>query len=250
MKRQLRPYTVEIKSPRLRSSPGSLASGLALQGLDPFPADLPVRDVHEDLVAGTRDESSAKSGALWEAERLFAGLTTRSTQAPPPALPDARPHAPAGAAGFRSPALPTPAPPLELRVPEAEARRPRVLPDLSQEARQKEPPSPAEPTRPARVKRSSSHPGQPRERRSRKEQAAEVAGSLSSAPVPQGLPSPASPPSLPPGLAPTVAASLAGAGAPKQPRRLWSRELPRGERWKTRRLPQVCWAKLRRRRSL
>jgi hypothetical protein len=192
-------------------------------------------------VAGARDESSARSGALQQAERLFAGLTHRSTHASPPALTDGRPHSPAGAGEFGSPAPPAPAPPLELMAPEAEARRPRVLPDLSQEARQ-ETPSPAAPTRPARVKRSSSRPGQPRARRPRKEQAAEVASSLSSAPAPQGLPSPASPPSLPPGLAPAVVASLAGAGAPKQPRRLWSRELPRGERWKTRRLPRACWA--------
>jgi hypothetical protein len=249
MKRQLRPYTVEIKSPRLRSSPGSLASGSALQGFDPFPADLPVRDVHEDLVAGTRDESSAKSGALREAERAVAGLTRRSTQAPPPALTDARPRAPVGAARPGSPTPNAPALLRELRAPGAQARPPRVLPDLSQEARQTEPPSPAEPTRPARVKRSSSHPGQPRARRPRKEHAAEVAGSLSSAAAPQGLPSPASPPSLPLLLAPGVVASLTRAGAPKQPRRLWSRELPRGERWKTRRLPQVCWAKPGTRRS-
>ena len=249
MKRQLRPYTVETKSSRPRPANAS-ASRPAPAAVAPFPEALPVRDVHEDLGQGTRDETSTKSKALLEAERMFKGLMTFPSAEPSTALTQSPVLCDKEVSATRVSIPAASADLLEARSPEAEERRPRVLPDLSQEARQKEPPSPAEPTRPARVKRSTSHPGQPRARRPRKEHAAEVAGSLSSAPAPQGLPSPASPPSLPPGLAPAVVASLAGAGAPKQPRRLWSRELPRGERWKTRRLPRVCWANLGRRRSL
>jgi hypothetical protein len=239
MKRQTRPFMIETKSPRPRvPSPGSLTSGSAPQGFDPFPDDLPVRDVHEDL---THDGSS-KSQALKEAERAFAGLTSYAPERSA-VLTGLPLFAPVDGVGVQSRAQTAAYSALKLVTAQPEVRRPRVLPDLSQEAREKEPPSPAEPTRLARVKRSSSCPGQPRARRPRKEQAAEVAGSLSSAPVHQGLPSPASPPSLPPGLASAAVAPLAEAGAQKQPRWLWSRELPRGERWKTRRLPRVCWAR-------
>jgi hypothetical protein len=120
MKRQPRPFTVEIKSLRPRSSlAGSLTSSLAVEAFDPFPDDLPVRDVHEDLVPEIRGETSTKSEALREAERVFAGLTTR-TPGPLPAPDEARSPSPVEPLRARSPALPADAGSLGPRAPEAE----------------------------------------------------------------------------------------------------------------------------------
>lgn len=242
MKRQLRPYTVEIKSPRLRSSPGPLASGSALQGFNPFPADLPVRDVHEDLVAGTQDERSAKSGALREAERIFGGLKAAAVELSPvqstvPSLPligapDVLPRARASEAVASEP---------NGRAPEV--RRPRILPDLREQARPQESSAVARPFQADHNKRSSTSP---RKSRNRPTATGEELAPAISSPEPLAGASVDGERLLPFALASLVNSRLALAVSieeREQPRRRLSQQLPRGERWKARRLPRVCWAR-------
>jgi hypothetical protein len=242
MRRQPRPFTVEIKSLRPRSSlAGSLTSSLAVEAFDPPPDDLPVRDVHEDLVQETRRESSPKSEALRQAERIFAGLTA-PTPEPSPAPAEPRSPSPVETPRARLSAHPADAGLLEPRAPEAEVRRPRVLPDLTEQARQQEPPALAEP---ARVKRSSGGTRKPRVRRSSELEAPQAVGSLNPAREPLVSPLGTSDHTLPALLAPVVLSRLSCAIADRgqdQPRPRGPRRLLRSERWRTRRLPRSCWA--------
>ncbi len=250
MKRQLRPFAVEIKSSRPRIFAGSHPTNSADETPDPFRGNLAGRDANEHEVPEARRGPEAKSEALRTAERAFAGLTTRTVNPRCPAVTDVSPESRQEAPGGFSPALRAPPVALQPRAPETQVSRPRVLPDLSQEARQQEPPAPSEPTRRARAKRSSTIPGEPRERRPGKEQAAEAVGTLSPAPAPHVFPLFHGEPNLPPLLAPMFVGSATGAAADqKQARRCRSPRLPRGERWKMRRLPRVCWSNSRKRRN-
>jgi hypothetical protein len=178
MKRQLRPYTVETKSSRPRPANAS-ASRPAPIAVDPFPEALPVRDVHEDVGQGTRDETSTKSKALLEAERIFKGLMTFPWAEPSTALTQSpllcdkevsatRVSIPAASADL-----------LEARSPEAEERRPRVLPDLREQARPPELPGLA-----LKVKRASAGTRKPRVKRSSGLEAAKGTVTVNPAPVP------------------------------------------------------------------
>jgi hypothetical protein len=250
MKRQLRPFAVEIKSSRPRIFAGSHPTNSADETPDPFRGNLAGRDANEHGVPEGRRGPEAKSEALRTAERAFAGLTTRTVKPPSPALTDVLPASPLEALASFSPALRAPPVSLEPRAPETEVSRPRILPDLSQEARQQEPPVPSEPTRTTRARRSPPHPGKPRGRHPSKEQAAEVVGTLSPAPAPHVFPLLHCEFNLPPLLAPMVVGSVTGAAADqKQARRCCSPLLPRGERWKMRRLPRVCWSNSSKRRN-
>jgi hypothetical protein len=195
-----------------------------------------VRDVHEDLAEALRESHSAKSGALQEAERLFAGLTAQRSElsvtlgrdpAPRPLIsaPDAQGDA-------RQPS-----------TPEGEVRRPRVLPDLREQAHPHKFPAATEPVRPTSVERSSTRPSK---RRSRPPAAAEEPAPSVPSLEPLAVAAVEGERLLPRASASLVHSRLPRAGMPgdqQQTRRRASGQLPRSERWKTRRLPRVCWAK-------
>lgn len=236
MKRQLRPYKVEIKSSRPCPSSSSAPARSAQQGIDPFPEDLPARDVHQDLAEALRDPYSAKSAALQDAERLFAGLTAQRS-GPSPTLGQAPAPRPLISALDAQGAARQPS------TPEGEVRRPRVLPDLREQARPQDASAATEPVRPTSVERSSTRPFK---RRSRPPAAAEGLAP----PVPSPEPLAAAPVDgerlLPPASASLGHSRPPRAGIPgeqEQTRRRASGQLPRSERWKTRRLPRVCWSK-------
>jgi hypothetical protein len=236
MKRQLRPYRVEIKSSRPRPPSSSAPARSAQQDIDLFPEDLPVRDVREDLAEALRDPYSAKSGALQEAERLFAGLTAQRSE-PSSTLgrdPAPRPliSAPDAQGDARQPS-----------TPEGEVRRPRVLPDLREQAHPHKFPAATEPVRPTSVERSSTRPSK---RRSRPPAAAEEPAPSVPSLEPLAVAAVEGERLLPRASASLVHSRLPRAGMPgvqQQTRRRASGQLPRSERWKTRRLPRVCWAK-------
>jgi hypothetical protein len=242
MKRQPRPFAVEIKSPRLRTFIGSLSSSSALQSFDPFPDDLLVRDMFGDLTQENRFETSHKSGAIREAERVFGGLKAAAVELSPaqstvPSFPLI--GAPDVLPGARTSEAIVPEP----NGPAPEVRRPRVLPDLREQARPQDASAATEPVRPTSVERSSTRPFK---RRSRPPAAAEGLAP----PVPSPEPLAAAPVDgerlLPPASASLGHSRPPRAGIPgeqEQTRRRASGQLPRSERWKTRRLPRVCWSK-------
>jgi hypothetical protein len=238
MKRQLRPYTVEIKSPRLRSSSSRLDPAV----IDLFPEDLPVRDVLEDLAQETRTGTSHKSEAMREAERIFGGLKAAAVELSPaqsavPSFrligsPDILPRARTAVSDVSEPNRPVP-----------EVRRPRVLPDLREQAPSLGPPAPTEPVRAHPITRSSTSP-----RKSRKRPTATAEAPASAIPSPEPLLASRADGERLLSLALTslVHSRLAltvATGEQEQPRRRALRQLPRGERWKTRRLPDVCQAR-------
>jgi len=211
MKRPSRPFAVEIRATRRPAQVPGWENAVSGDGLDPFPEDLPVRDVHEDVAARETSE------ALREAERVFGG-GSKVEPAPAPGSEEA--------------------PATSLALPQAEGEgepRPRrVLPDLLALARA-EPLPPTEPA-PLRSPRRAAAPRKrppeeapapvepvlPLETASAAEASmtVEIKGS-------QDLPPPSQ-----------------ATGSIQRHRRSHDgkvRRLPAGERWKERRLPHVCW---------
>ncbi len=101
MKRQTRPFAIELKTSRKSTLPLRGASTPGADWIDPFTGDVPERDVYEDLVI---DE---QSDARRQAEQLFA-----------------RPREP----GKRRATDVDEA--VVAKSPQAESRAPRILPDL------------------------------------------------------------------------------------------------------------------------
>ncbi len=214
MKRQQRPFSVEIKNPRKQSRPTSLSSARAPEmWTDPFPEDVPERDVYEDLIA------EDKGDALREAEKVFSRLmepTPDSTNAELVQAPE-----PVGA--------------LQEIPAQTELPVPRVLPDLLARSRTEEQLPRADQSVSQRSSRRAGPTTKPRQNEPAPQQAA--LDLFSEVPSPsesieaEPLHDPTSPSSPTP---PTT-----GQGRPLRNRR--DQSIPPGERWKERRLPRVCW---------
>jgi hypothetical protein len=193
MRPQTRPFTVETKTRNRARQPAISASFTRNDDwLDLItPADLPEREVNEDLGVAPANE------AFREAEKVFARI---------------------GGSNQASQALDVlPAP-----VTVAEPAR-RVLPDLLAAAREQERVNIQLP----KTKRASTR--KPAQRRTKTDYQP-----VNAVPAP-GLEQKASPSEVPTGHAEAaIALSRRNAGRSK---------LPRGQRWKERRLPQVCWAR-------
>ena len=215
MKRQTRPFAIEIKTSRKPSSPPQGNSRPRSEWIDPFPDDVPERDVFEDVVI------VEKSEAFRQAERLFAR-----------AKKPARERSFDGAAVVQQPMT---AQALVASPPQAEGHIPRILPDLLAQARDErqaqEQLDLEEARHPRALKRS---PGFAKPKPVRKPRlVASDERLLESPPVPQTGPATSA----------HVIALPSPAGGPASAPR-WERSsggLPLGQRWKERRLPRVCW---------
>ena len=216
MKRQTRPFSIEIKTSRKSTLPLRGAARPHDRWIDPFPDEVPERDVHDDVVL---DE---KSDALRQAEQLFARAS------------GPKQHRDAAAVTVR------PAPvTAEIAVaapPQGASRTPRVLPDLLAQARDDERQSQErfdleerrhEPAR----KRSPAGAKPKRSRKPRLPVSAELP--LQSPPAPQAIPVVSVPVTALPSPVTDDTPAL------RSERR--SGALPLGQRWKERRLPRVCW---------
>jgi hypothetical protein len=118
MKRPTRPFSVETKPARKPPRSVGLISPRSTEDRDdPFPDDVPVRDVHEDVLAHGTSE------ALQEAERVFAKLST-----PPHPTAAYSPHDADPSAVELQP----------VKGSGPEVGGPRILPDLFAQARDEE----------------------------------------------------------------------------------------------------------------
>ncbi len=212
MKRQTRPFTVEIKSSR-KPAPPSLGSSLKAspEWVDPFPNDLPERDIHEDFLPEARSEAFRK------AEQLFARVTEPSERVAKVTSAAAEPSD----LRLRAPA------------PRAESHAPRVLPDLFAQARHEERKAEQEPD-PQPASKHSPTKAKPKTKPARKRSAPanDELPLESPAPAEKRLVMPAPAGDLPSPA--TGAMTVVRSGRP-------SGQLPLGQRWKERRLPRVCW---------
>jgi hypothetical protein len=183
MKRQLRPFAVEIKGARQRAvTPSSFR---------PQPDRL--SSSHGGLWGPTFDTGLATKPKSFsrEAEALFQIASADRRAAPPDEA--------------------------SLVLPTVEPRRPRILPDLRQVASDDAPATTRAPRRRKPIK--------PKQVRKRAEQDDE-------------------PPETPPHAEDRLEPSTAAATPLREIRRKLKRvqkKLPRGQRWKQRRLPPVCW---------
>ena len=216
MKRQPRPFTIELKTSRKPALPPRGASAPQNDWIDPFPDDVPERDIYEDLV------SDEKTEVLRQAEQLFARPGRRTKQ-------DA---ADVGTA----PEEPVTAQDAEIAAPQVENRTPRILPDLLAQARDEERQVQerldlehlhlqAAPTRsPAKAKpRPAKRPPAPANDELPLERPLVSQGSAALSAPDVDVPSP-------------LSRELTNV-----PRVRRSGQLPLGQRWKERRLPRVCW---------
>ena len=202
MRPQARQFSVEIKSRKRPTSPAIAASA-------PSPNDwvdlIPPDDVPERVVHEDLTNAEPQSEARRDAERVFARLNGGG----PPSRTQDEPTERQAASSAPEPASP------------------RVLPDLIAAAREEERTKIEKPKR-SRAPKSATklpkvtRPKKPKSARRAVEQT-QTAPSHSAASSP----------------APTVHAQAA---ASKSRRSLGgSKSLPRGQRWKERRLPRVCW---------
>lgn len=216
MKRQTRPFAIEIKTSRKTTLPLRDAPKPQNDWIDPFPDDVPDRDVYEDVVA-------EKSEAVRQAERLFTRATGPEQQGAAAAPVPVRP-------ALMTPEIAVAAP------PPAERRTPRILPDLLAQARADERQSQEqfdleEVRRKPAPKRSPTEAKPQRARNPRLPMSGELP--LERPPAPQASPAvPALVTALP-------SAANDDTSALRSERR--SGALPLGQRWKERRLPRVCW---------
>jgi hypothetical protein len=115
MKRQTRPFSIEIKTSRKPNLPLRGASRPHSDWIDPFPEEVPERDVHEDVIVDERSEAFRQAEQLFgRASRLQQKPATDAVAVPPEVVTPEIPAAPAS---------------------QTESRAPRILPDLIAQAR-------------------------------------------------------------------------------------------------------------------
>jgi hypothetical protein len=202
MRPQTRPFAIEIKNRRRSAQRATAAIPQARSPWsNPVPGDLPELVPHRDVTPTASSEH-----ALREASRVFGGgaEVTEPEQEPGLAAAAVQPRAPI----------------------------PRVLPDLVAAAREQERDqiTALEARRPRRASspKPRRNPGPLGKVRRASIVASEAA--VPALPAVDDQPSPTSPPSRR-GHAELRPSRIRGAGS----------KLPRGERWKERRLPRVCW---------
>ena len=216
MKRQTRPFSIEIKTSRKPNLPLRGASRPHSDWIDPFPEEVPERDVHEDVIVDERSEAFRQAEQLFgRASTLQQKPATDKVAVPPEAVTSEVPAAPAS---------------------QVESRAPRILPDLIAQARDDERNAQEQLDlerarhRPA-LKRSPAAAKPKRPKKLHLPVSDELP--LEGPPVPQPAPvTSALVVALP---------SPTGGQTSSFDRERRSGELPLGQRWKERRLPRVCW---------